>query len=159
MKVAVKNIRNSNHTICRVNGEKLLINPRGFVVFDVDSERETAYWTAMSNRDTSSYGLEIITDTSKIYELESGAFNNSSIVDNFVSPIAREIAETTKVSKPDTGCEEIDNTNQEFTEEKLLQMDKEDLFNLCDNFSIKYKRNNSVKTLVKLLVENGVVDK
>ena len=38
-----------------------------------------------------------------------------------------------------------------------MKMDKEDLFNICDNFGIKYKRNNSVKTLVGLILESGVV--
>jgi hypothetical protein len=29
---------------------------------------------------------------------------------------------------------------------------------LCDNFNISYKKNNSVKTLVKLLLEAGVLE-
>lgn len=158
MKFAVKNLKNSSHSICRLNGEHFVIKPNGFVIFDVEEEREINFWMNTSKSNASKYGLEIITDSSSIYELESGVFNNSSIVDDFISPIAREIADSTKASKPDTGYEDT-NTDREFTEENLLKLAKEDLFNICDNFNIKYKKNNSVKTLVKLLVENGVVSK
>lgn len=157
MKIAVKNLNNSNHTICRISGERITISPKGFIIFDVEDEREISYWEKMSNSDTQKYGLDVIVETSKINELESGVFNSSSVVDNFVSPIAKEIASSTAKPKSDTGNDS--NSNQDFTEENLLKLAKEDLFNICDNFNIKYKKSNSVKTLVKLLIENGVVEK
>ena len=74
------------------------------------------------------------------------------MVDGFASPIVEEESKT--VIQENTEVKQNDNP---YSEESLLQLDKEDLFNICDNFNIKYKRSNSVKTLVNLILGSGKV--
>lgn len=180
MKIAIVNTKNSNHTICTLSGQKIIIPPRDFTVLTLEEDRDILFWTGLDKQNVEKYGLRIVTNTADIIKLElsknSGAFD-TSIVDGFVSPVAKSIASVTskKSTNTDTIINEISDTkdsvdvntadpdnaenknnNVEYTEEMLSSMDKEDLINLCDNFNIKYKKNNSVKTLVKLLLEAGV---
>jgi hypothetical protein len=101
-------------------------------------------------------------------------YTNVSVFDNNASPIARQIAESilhsnknnsnnTNISDTQSNSLSPDNTNNNsntienggfYSEEQLLEMDKEDLMNLCNNFDIKYRKNSTVKTLVNLLLNN-----
>lgn len=166
MKIAVKNLNNSNHTICMITGQRVTIAPKDYTIINTDDDREITFWTNLSRQNVQRYGLKLITSEEEIYKLECKKNNGSydtSIVDGFVSPVARNIASASK--RPDTTigdntAEQVDNnsSSMKYAEEELLQMDKADLFNLCDNFNISYKKNNSVKTLVKLLLEAGVLE-
>lgn len=171
MKIAIKNMKNSNHSICTTDGQKIIIGPKNFTIINTDKEREISYWTNIQNsKALSDVGLYVITDEEIIHKLESEpdktldrmnnpskVYTDVSVADGFVSPVAKEIASST-YKKSDILDTISDTTDSKYSEEHLLAMSKEDLFNICDNFNIKYKRNNSVKTLVKLLIENGVVE-
>lgn len=155
MKFAVKNLKDTPHTICRFNGQKVKIQPKEIITVNTDDVNEYNYWKSLKQEQLNLYGLDVILDEDQILKANNSNYVDASIVDGFVSPIAKEIASSTKVK-----VEEEVNTNTSddtYTEENLMKMDKEDLFNICDNFGIKYKRNNSVKTLVGLILESGVV--
>lgn len=155
MKFAVKNLKDTPHTICRFNGQKVKIQPKEIITVNTDDVNEYNYWKSLKREQLNLYGLDVILDEDQILKANNSNYVDASIVDGFVSPIAKEIASSTKVK-----VEEEVNTNTSddtYTEENLMKMDKEDLFNICDNFGIKYKRNNSVKTLVGLILESGVV--
>lgn len=155
MKFAVKNLKDTPHTICRFNGQKVKIQPKETITVNTDDVNEYNYWKSLKREQLNLYGLDVILDEDQILKANNSNYVDASIVDGFVSPIAKEIASSTKVK-----VEEEVNTNTSddtYTEENLMKMDKEDLFNICDNFGIKYKRNNSVKTLVGLILESGVV--
>lgn len=183
MKIAVVNTKRSNHTICTLTGQRIIIKPRDFVILTLEEERDISFWTGLKQQNVEKYGIKIVVDEAEIYKLECGkgiSTFDSSIVDGFVSPVARDIASitskkstdktitnNTKLDNSDTSNSDTvddivadntisENSSPEYTEEMLSQMDKEDLMNLCDNFNIKYKKNNSAKTLVKLLLEAGV---
>ena len=158
MKLAVVNLKKIYHTICGMGGKITVIHPNSYHIIDsIDSEREYKIWSTMAETTLQKYGLRVILDEQEICSLDSGisdtANKDVSITDGFVSPVAKAIADSILPERKDSG--KTDDTGS-FKESDLLQMDKEDLFNLCDNFNIKYKRNNSVKTLVNLLIENGV---
>lgn len=158
MKLAIVNLKDIDHTICLATGQRVVISPKKYHLVDSsESERDYSIWFNMAPENVARYGLKVVTDEIEICGLDSGTsdtdYKDVSIVDGFVSPVAKEIAESILPERKDSG--ETDDTGS-FKESDLLQMDKEDLFNLCDNFNIKYKRNNSVKTLVNLLIENGV---
>ena len=165
MLFAVQNMKKSTHTICRTNGQKLVIRPNMFVVFDVDDENENEinYWKNISVDVLNRCGIRLITDESDIRKIDSSCIcngNNSfeesvSIVDGSVSPMVKDIASITYQSDETEKVEEPDKpecNGDSYTEESLMQMSKEDLFNICENFGIHYKKNNSVKTLVALIL-------
>jgi hypothetical protein len=156
MRIGILNNNNHTHTVCRTNGTKINISAKSFVIIDTDVEQEINYWTNLSKTITDKIGISVLTNESDILSLELNkhTFSNDmkytdvSIVGDSVSPIAKEIAESTKKQLSD---------GYFYTKEELLQMGKEDLFNLCDNFNIKYRKNSSVKTLANLILESGVL--
>jgi hypothetical protein len=156
MRIGILNNNNHTHTVCRTNGTKINISAKSFVIIDTDVEQEINYWTNLSKTITDKIGISVLTNESDILSLELNkhTFSNDmkytdvSIVGDSVSPIAKEIAESTKKQLSD---------DYFYTKEELLQMDKEDLFNLCDSFNIKYRKNSSVKTLANLILESGVL--
>jgi hypothetical protein len=175
MKFAIKNLKDSIHTICRTSsGQKIQINPHDFIIFDTDNEREIGYWTSLRDSLQASLGIEVITSAPRIRQFEKKLMQNQtnptkpannmqytdvSIVDGSVSPIAKQIAES--VSAKEQFVETVDETSHDgdkpYTEEQLSQMTKEDLCLICDNFNIKYRKNSSVKTLVKLILESDKI--
>lgn len=155
MRFAVKNIKDTKHMICRFSGSKVILQPGEIQIFDTEDEKEFNYWNDLPDAKLQMYGLEVITDEAQIEK--SSATHDTSIVDGFVSPIAREIAESTLKSEEQVIPSSTSSDNNEYTEESLSQMSKEELFAICDERGIKYKRNNSVKTLVGLILESGVV--
>ena len=43
MKIAVRNLKNSHHTISRINGQLINIDPNSFIILDIDDEAEVQY--------------------------------------------------------------------------------------------------------------------
>lgn len=157
MRIAVVNRNNFNHTICRTSGQKIVILPKNYIILDTDNEQEINYWTSLKEDIANKIGIKVLTNESDIIALETGRhtqnadsmkYTEVSVVGDSVSPIAKEIAESTKKQLPD---------DYFYTKEELLQMDKEDLINICNNFNIKYRKNSSVKTLANLILESGVL--
>ena len=154
MLFAVQNMKKSTHTICRTNGSKLIIKPNMFVIFDADSENEINYWISISKDVLDRCGIRLINDESEIRKIQPSCIcdgndsitDNVSIIDGSVSPIVKDIASITYKS------EDTDDIGGSYTEEELAQMSKEDLMNICDKLSIHYKKNNSVKTLIALIL-------
>ena len=126
MKILIKNNRDIFHTITRINGKPLELEPNAYKILDV-SDKEFAFWTNLNESVLSTCGISVYSDESDI--------------------------KTTISESNDLSQEYVINDENFYTEDQLLSMRKEDLFDLCDNFNIKYKRNNSVKTLVKLLLD------
>ena len=135
MKFAVRNIKETPHTICRFTGHKVKIQPKDFVIIDTDNYDEYQYWKSLDKKRLFSYGIDVLFDEAKIAQISNNNYTDTSIIDGFVSPIAKEIASTSN------NVEDEDNKDSQYTEENLLKLAKEDLFNICDNFNIKYKRN------------------
>jgi hypothetical protein len=168
MKIGIKNNNTFIHTVCRVNGQKIYIQPKSYIIIDTDNDQEISYWKNLKPDVAKSVGIEVVIDNIKKLTANSNdnihteSTNDSenidvSIVDNFVSPVAKQIAESIMPKQDDKDVSEAKEDSGFYTEEQLLQMPKEDLFNICDNFNIKYRKNNSVKTLVNLILESGVM--
>ena len=126
MKILIKNDRDVFHTITRCNGKPLELEPNGYKVLDV-SESEYDFWTNLSKSVLTTCGISIYSDES---EIRTTLSESNELVQEYVI-----------------------NEENFYTEDQLLGMNKEDLFDLCDDFNIKYRKNNSVKTLVKLLLD------
>lgn len=153
MKLAIQNMKSSTHSICRTNGLKLAIPPGKYIIFDTEDEREFYYWSQLNYSVADRIGIKIISNETDINNIpmeliyiKSNTCDTVSILDKSVSPVAEQIAKQTFVHDEPT------KNNGSYTEEELLQMDKEHLMNICDNFGISYKKNNSVKTLVTLIL-------
>ena len=170
MKFAIKNLKSVPHNICRTTGQKLEIPPNDFIIFDTDNEREIGYWTSLKDSIRDTLGIQVITSVHELKRLEaqiklnvsknenSVEYTDISIVDGSISPIAKQIADSANSTTNNEPIEpDADTTetygDKPYTEEQLLQMDKEDLALICDNFNIKYRKNSSVKTLVRLIME------
>lgn len=132
MKIVIKNAKATGHTICRATGQKVHIAPNSYIIFDTDEENEIRYWCDINPTILKKFGLIVITDDVEIQELESKSKEDAQKDDASV-------------------CTQKDGF---YSEQELLSMDKEDLFNICNNFGISYKKNNSVKTLVKMILES-----
>lgn len=132
MKIVIKNAKATGHTICRATGQKVHIAPNSYIIFDTDEENEIRYWCDINPNILKKFGLIVITDDVEIQELESKSKEDTQQDDESV-------------------CTQKDGF---YSEQELLSMDKEDLFNICNNFGISYKKNNSVKTLVKMILES-----
>lgn len=135
MKITVFNKNKTFYTISKTNGVKLNIPPLGSVSFITDDDREMEYWSSRTPEYLNKYGLAV--------EFDSEIWQEVSATNSCVS---------------EYGYEQIVGQEQDvqtsgYTEDQLLKMDKEDLFNICKNFDIPFKRNNSVKTLVKMILE------
>lgn len=136
MKITVFNHNKTPYTISKTNGTRLTIQPLGSVTFITDDEREMDYWSGLTPKYFKKYGLSV--------EFDSEIWHEVSATNSCVSECSYE----EEVIEQEQGVQ----TNG-YTEEQLLKMDKEDLFNICKNFDIPFKRNNSVKTLVKMILE------
>jgi hypothetical protein len=148
MRFAVRNLKNKEHTICRTTGIQITIQPLSYVVIDTDNDQEIQFWINIKKDVLDRCGLDVLTSERDIYKLESSSgvtSRNVSVVDGFASPMVEDI------TKGMNNCSKSD-TDNNYSEENLLKLPKEDLFNICENFGIKYKRSNSVKTLVKLIL-------
>ena len=132
MKIVIKNARATGHTICRATGQRVHIAPNSYIIIDTDEENEIRYWCDINPNILEKFGLIVITDDVEIQELESKSKEDMKHDDASV-------------------CTQKDGF---YSEQELLSMDKEDLFNICNNFGISYKKNNSVKTLVKMILES-----
>lgn len=132
MKIVIKNARATGHTICRATGQRVHIAPNSYIIIDTDEENEIRYWCDINPNILEKFGLIVITDDVEIQELESKSKEDAQQDDTSV-------------------CIQKDGF---YSEQELLNMDKEDLFNICNNFGISYKKNNSVKTLVKIILES-----
>ena len=150
MRFAIKNLKNNDHTICRTNGITINIKANGFIVLDTDNEYEIDYWMNIDKRVLDRCGLAIITNDREIDSLEIS--DDETVVENVdgVSSSANSITNDDTVND-----EKTTSINTGYSEEELSKLAKEDLFNICENFGIKYKKNNSVKTLVKTILESG----
>lgn len=168
MKIGIKNNNTFIHTVCRISGQKIYIQPKSYIIIDTDNDQEINYWKNLKPDVAKSVGIEVVIDNIKKLTasgddtIHTESTNDSeninvSIVDNFVSPVAKQIAESIMPKRNTENVSEAKEDNGFYTKEQLLQMPKEDLFNICDNFNINYRKNNSVKTLVNLILESGVV--
>lgn len=163
MKIAVVNLKDTDHTICTTTGSKIVIRPNNYTILECETDRDISFWTGLSDETLNRYGLKVVVDEKDILELDSRLsdiiYKDSSIADGFVSPVAKQIADSIQAGiKVESDPEESkEDEVRYYKESELLEMNKEELFNLCDSLNIKYKRNNSVKTLVNLLKEGGVV--
>lgn len=138
MKITVYNKKSESHLISKTNGVLLNIQPFDSVSFITSDDNEINYWRRIQPTSLDRYGLDIEFDDG-IWE-EGVSFLNP---DSCVSTVPKVDKEQPIVTEQTTG----------YTEESLMQMDKEDLLNICKNFDIPAKRNNSVKTLVSLIME------
>lgn len=151
MRIGIKNNNNFVHTVCRTTGQKMIIQPKSFIIIDTENEQEINYWTNIKKDVTDKIGIAVLlneTDISKLSN-ESRYYTDVSVVDNAVSPVAKEIADSIKKTVPETQQKQ---ENFQYTEEQLTNMSKEELINICNKLNIKFRKNSSVKTLVNLIL-------
>ena len=158
MRIAIVNNKNFDHTICTMSGEKIVIKKHDYIILDADDDNgETDYWISLKQNVLSKYGIDVIYDELSIENLiltrgTTNYFNKSqssvSVIDGSDSPVIKEMQ--SKLLKSDN-AQKIT-----YTEDELLNMDKESLMTILDNNNIKYRKNNTVKTLAKLILESGV---
>ena len=168
MRIAIRNNNDYCHTICRTNGQTIIISPKDFVIFSTEDEQEINYWTSLKDSVLNRCGLTVISEDSDINALIASSKHITdanltptadgyvSVLDSVESPIIRQIIrqaglEPKKSSSSDTEEQPY------YNEEMLSQLSKEDLQYLCDNFNIKYKKYNSKSTLIKLILGSGVI--
>ena len=65
-------------------------------------------------------------------------------------PVTEELVEVEEINEQ---VEDTTNTKLAYTEEELNTMSKEDLQEICDTYGISYRKNNSISTLVGLIME------
>lgn len=160
MKFAIINLKNSSHTICRTTGQQIVIKPKSHVILNTDDDRETLYWQNLDVGVAQRCGIRVVCDPDSSFESDDTVYNDRkmvytdvSIVDGSVSPIAKSIVDNNFSTK----SAETNHLDSPYNEQQLSQMDKEDLILICDNFNIKYRKNSSVKTLVKLILESDKI--
>lgn len=168
MRIAIKNNNDYCHTICRTNGQTIIISPKDFVIFSTDNEQEISYWTSLKDSVLNRCGLTVFSEDSDINALIANSKHISnanltdtsdgyvSVLDSVESPIIRQIIRQAGL-EPKKKDESESSNEPYYTEEILLQLSKEDLQYLCDNFNIKYKKYNSKSTLIKLILGSGAV--
>lgn len=172
MHIAIKNNKNKSHTICRTTGRQIEIQPYDFIVLDTEDEQEIEYWTCIKDSVLERCGLSVFTDNYMIGKLvvekmanenrnnntpnKDDSFNKRdmeytdvSILGDCASPIARQIAADTFNKQQNNNTNQ---SNNEYTEDSLSKMEREDLINICENFGIKYRKNNTSETLIKLIL-------
>ena len=71
MKIAVRNLKNSHHTISRINGQLINIDPNSFIILDIDDEAEVQYWLNCNKNVLKRCGLSVVTDDRQINSLAS----------------------------------------------------------------------------------------
>lgn len=166
MRIRVYNNNRSSHMISKTNGQRIMIYPKSYIDIETDDDREIRYWEKMVDVAPDKYGLTItVSESDSIV----------SVADGFVSPYTKKMAEQvfnqeqktdndpvtdsvqSSVADVETSSSVQENLDPEYTgfysEEELLAMDKEDLYNLCNNFNIPFRKNASVKTLVSKILE------
>lgn len=126
MKILIKNDRDIFHTITRINGKALELKPNEYKILDV-SDEEFSFLNDLNKSVLIECGISVYSNESDIKKVMS---EENNLEQEYV----------------------IDEENF-YTEDQLLSMSKEDLFDLCDDLNIKYRKNNSVKTLVKMLLD------
>lgn len=145
MKIIIQNRKTTPHVMCTVeNFTRIIIPPNSYITLDTDNEREIDYWTNLKPSYLSSVGLAV-------------GIDSIPIESNVVSDVSE--SDSTHNDKVTTDVKSAEFVEHEsgYDEKSLSQMEKEDLFVICDNFGIKYKKNNSKQTLVKLILESGMV--
>ena len=157
MRIGIKNNNNFVHTVCRTTGQQMVINPKSFIVIDTDNEQEINYWTKLRKEVTDRIGITVVLDERDISKLtnETRYYTDVSVVDGAVSPVAKQIADSIMNDIPKEEPKQLQESIS-YTEEQLSNMTKEELFKICTDRNIKYKKNNSVKTLVNLILGSDV---
>lgn len=156
MRIAIVNHKNSDHKICRMDGTIVNVPKGSYVIVDLeDNVTEINYWTKMSSSTLATYGLSVLSDEYSISNLirkhnnYMTQNNTVSVFDSGESPIARQIANV--VDDP----EQSDDVPNIYSEEYLMSLSKEELMSILDEKGIKYRKNNSVKTLVSKVLETA----
>ena len=91
--------------------------------------------------------VEETTEPETIVEVEEPVELNDEVD---AEPISEEPVEVEEINEQ---VEETTNTKLAYTEEELSTMSKTDLQEICDTYGISYKKNNSISTLVGLIME------
>ncbi len=158
MRIAIVNHKNFDHVICTMRGEKISIKKNDYIIMETDDDNgESDYWIGLSENVLNKYGIEVVFDEISIDNListheTSNYYNKSqsnvSVIDGSESPIIKEMQR--KLLKSD------DAQMINYTEDELLNMSKDDLMEILDINNIKYRKNNTIKTLARLILESGV---
>lgn len=152
MNIQIKNTKDTPHTICTVeSGTRLVIPPKSYIEIDTDDDREVGYWSCLKPSYLARIGLAISIDG--IPTATETVTETYSVVPNpviEVDPVTTDTEINTKQS------DELEH-EAGYSRDELSQMEREDLFNICDNFNIKYKKNNSKNTLIDLILNSGMV--
>jgi hypothetical protein len=91
--------------------------------------------------------VEETTEPETIVEVDEPVELNDEVD---AEPVTEELVEVEEINEQ---VEETTNTKLAYTEEELNTMSKADLQEICDTYGISYKKNNSISTLVGLIME------
>ena len=154
MRIAIVNNMNVDHSIYRLSGEMVRIKNNDYVIIETDDDSsESNYWVMMSQNPNNKYGLKVYTDANSISRIirEYGDKDDNQ---NYVSPV--DSFDPHAFSQP---VKQSDSSpKSEYTEESLSNLSRDELISIIESKNIKYRKNNTVKTLIKLILESGSND-
>ena len=161
MKIGIRNNKDTTHTICSVqSGARFIITPHNFIIIDTHDEREINYWTNLKPEILDKIGISVFVED-EISKLQSSQcqpiyYSVQDVCENInLGSIVRDIPEQQEQPEQSNDTAQTE-PKDSLTEESLLQMEKDDLFIICDKLNIKYKKNNSKQTLVNLILGSGL---
>ena len=154
MKIGIRNNKEVSHTICSVqSGARFIITPHNYIIIDTDNEREINYWINLKPELLNKIGISVFKED-EINQLQSSQcqpiyYSVQDICENInLGSIVHDIPEQPEQPNNKSQAEQ----EPALTEESLLQMEKDDLFIICDKLNIKYRKNNSKQTLINLIL-------
>ena len=180
MKIAIKNNKQQDHTILRFNGIHEIIPSGQYKILTINSTPELNFWNSVKNSEMEKLGLHLVSDERVVVKIEKMLDSKDTVIkkepidtvvtsvfDNCVSPISKEIMTTNKIDlntvfEPEVTAEdcvesefnnesEIINTD-EYTEEYLNTLSKGELCVILESKNITYRKNSSNANLVKLIL-------
>lgn len=181
MTILIQNLTvNEIKYVYRFNGSKLHIGPQDFICFESFNTEEIMYWSKQASESSDSKELRVVLDTRLIKSLQklkaNGLYNHKPTISVITeSPIDSEEDNLSSITNSDTESEEIISNNSEeimvedntvepkeveidttinYTQEYLDTLTKDDIKQILEERNIPYKNNNSLKTLIALILND-----
>lgn len=174
MIIAIRNNKNEDHKIMRLNGLYEVIPANDYLLLELTLPNEISYWDSLKDEYVTRLGLSILKDSKSISAvkkiIEARKLRESITVDNIVeklakledkmeSPINMHSVSTTNVEDDkdnvSTTVEETveEQPTEQYTEEILSKKTKAELQEILNTMGVSYKSNSTKSTLIQLILE------
>lgn len=181
MTILIQNLTaNEIKYVYRFNGSKLHIGPQDFICFESFNTEEIMYWSKQASKSSNNKELRVVLDTRLIKSLQklkaNGLYNHKPVTPVIPeSPVDSEEDSLLTITNVDTESEKIISDNSEdiiveddtveskevkidttikYTQEYLDTLTKDDIKQILEERNIPYKNNNSLKTLIALILND-----